>query len=156
MKNVCPIGLYSWYTKGEFPGILDRLIEPTAFLKKGRPLRIRDTQDQTLWPVTYSNMGLKIKLATFSMRRSYATYDKDIKAIYGIDKIAQVRPELGPVARTSRETFLLRWRARVTGGGPRASAYLVDRRVLPQRQVPEAAADLVSALPDCEEEREAR
>lgn len=141
-------GRISWDTRSS-----DRTY---CLFKKGRPLRIRDNQDQTLWPVTYSNMGLKIKLATFSMRRSYATYDKDIKAIYGIDKIAQVRPELGPVARTSRETFLLRWRARVTGGGPRASAYLVDRRVLPQRQVPEAAADLVSALPDCEDEREAR
>lgn len=52
-------------------------------------------------------------------------------------------------SQASREAFLLCWQARVTGGGLRASAYLVDRGVLPQRQVPEAAADLVSALSDC-------
>lgn len=36
--------------------------------------------------------------------------------------------------------------------GERAG-YLVDRGVLPQRQVPEAAADLVPALPDCGQRR---
>lgn len=94
------------------------------------------------------------------MGRSYATYNKDVKATYGIDKTAQMRPawstqrvpaQSGPrsESQASREAFLLRWQARVTGGGLRASAYLVDRGVLPQRQVPEAAADLVSALSDC-------
>lgn len=45
------------------------------------------------------------------------------------------------------------------GSGPaegRGAGYLVDRRVLPERQVPEAAADLVSALADCGQGREGK
>lgn len=111
MKNVCHIGLYSWHTKWEFPGILDRLIcyllysaftYRTYCLSKTFKKKKEDRWEletpktklfgQCLLPVTYSNMGLKIKLATFNMGRSYATYDKDIKAIYGIGKTAQMRP----------------------------------------------------------------
>lgn len=36
----------------------------------------------------------------------------------------------------------------------RAAGYLVDRGMFPQRQVPEAAADLVSTLADCDQKKE--
>lgn len=51
---------------------------------------------------------------------------------------------------------LRRSRKRLRTGRRARGRYLVDRRVLPERQVPEAAADLVSALADCEQGREGK